>query len=393
VPGRPSAVRSRVAVAYSFAVLGVILAGWASRASEIKAHIHANDQEWGLLLLSGPIGALVAFALMRVLIAPLGARRLLLAIVPGVALVPTLVALARTPTEFAVAFFVNGVMGAGLQTPLNANAVFIERAYGRPIMASFHAWFSIGLLGGSLVAAAATQLDVSVSTQLAVTGAALVVGFLATIPFLPADEAPVPGRARRRALSRQLALLGAIAFCSSMGEGAATAWSNVYVRESLHAGKTLGTIAYAFYAVCATMSRLSSDRVLHRLGRRRFLRAAGLIAATGTAVGLAMGTIPGAFVAFAFLGIGLAAVIPTVFGAAGNQPGYTAGEGLATVTLLYWPAFLLGPAVIGTLAHATSLRTAFFVPVATACVFAVLARWVRDGGDPVEGPTPVETPV
>src|SRR5260221_5567981 len=143
------------------------------------------------------------------------------------------------------------MMGAGLQTPLNANAVFIERAYGRPIMASFHAWFSIGLLGGSLVAAAVTQLDVSVSTQLAVTGVALVGGFLATIPFLPADEAAIPGRARRRALSRQLLLLGAIAFCSSMGEGAATAWSNVYVPESLHSGKTPGTPAYPFHPLFA----------------------------------------------------------------------------------------------------------------------------------------------
>jgi MFS family permease len=387
-----SPVRSRVAVAYSFAVLGVILAGWASRASEIKAHVGADDREWGLLLLSGPLGALAAFLLMRVLIAPVGARRLMLAIVPGVALAPTLVALARTPTEFVLAFFLNGMMGAGLQTPLNANAVFVERAYGRPIMASFHAWFSIGLLSGALIAAAATQLDVGVAPQLAVTGVVLVVGFLVTIPFLPPDEA-VPAREgrKRRAITRQLALLGSIAFCSSMGEGAATAWSNVYVRESLHAGKTLGTIAYAFYAVCASASRLSADRFLHRLGRRRFLRAAGLVAAAGTATGMALGTIPGAFVAFAFLGIGLAAVIPTVFGAAGNQPDTTAGEGLATVTLLYWPAFLLGPAVIGTLAHATSLRTAFFVPVVTACVFAFLARWVRNTDDPVEGPTPVES--
>jgi MFS family permease len=379
-------------VAYSFAVLGVILAGWAARASELKAHIGADEREWGLLLLSGPVGALVAFALMRVLIAPLGSRRLLLAIVPIVALAPFLVALARTPTEFALAFFLNGVGGAGLQTPLNANAVFVERAYGRPIMASFHAWFSIGLLSGALIAAAATQLGVGVATQLLVTGVILLVGFVVTVPFLPADE-PLPPKAdrRRRPVSRQLLLLGSIAFCSSIGEGAATAWSNVYVRESLHAGKTLGTVAYAFYAVCASISRLSADRVLHRLGRRTFLRTAGLLAASGTAVGLAMGTIPGAFVAFAFLGIGLAAVIPTVFGAAGNQPGYTAGEGLATVTLLYWPAFLLGPAIIGNVAHVTSLRTAFFVPVGTACVFALLAGWVRNTDDPVEGPTPVET--
>ena len=259
----PNPTRSRVAVAYSFAVLGVILAGWASRASEIKAHIGADDREWGLLLLAGPIGALVAFALMRVLIAPLGARRLMLAIVPLVALAPSAVALSRTPAEFAVAFFVNGIGGAALQTPLNSNAVFVERL-GRPIMASFHAWFSIGLLFGALVAAAATQLGVSLAAQLAVTGIVLLAGFVATIPFLPADETPIAGRARRRAISHQLLLLGAIAFCSSMGEGAATAWSNVYVRESLHAGKTLGTIAYAFYAVCASASRLSADRVLHR---------------------------------------------------------------------------------------------------------------------------------
>jgi MFS family permease len=381
-----------VAVAYSFAVLGVILGSWASRAADLKRQVGVGNQGYSLLLLTGPIGALAAFAIVRLVIARLGSRKLLLIIVPGVAVMPVLFALARSPYMFAPLFFLNGMTGAGLQTPLNANAVLVERRYGRPIMASFHAWFSIGLLGGSLVSALATHFGVDLRVELAVIATLLLAGFVASIPYLPADEPVVPGeRRRRRAFTRQLVLLGSIAFCSSMGEGAATAWSNIYVRDSLHAGATLGAIAYAFYAVCASASRLSSDHVLHRLGRRRFLRGAGLVASAGITAGLVWGTVPGAFVTLAFMGIGLAAIIPTVFGAAGNQPGYTPGEGIATVTLVYWPAFLLGPVVIGNLGHATSLRTALFVPAATALVLAVLAQWVRNTDDPVEGAMPVET--
>jgi MFS family permease len=388
----PSPARSRVAVAYSFALLGVILGEYAARAEDLKRHVGVGKGTYGLLVAAGPVGALAAFALVRIFIARVGSRRLLFLVVPGVALTPTLLALAPSPWTFAPAFFLNGMFTAALQTPLNANAVLVERRYGRPIMASFHAWFSIGLLFGSLVAAAAARADIALDAQLAVTGVLLTLGFVLSTRFLPADEAPDTGRPRRsRAISAQLVILGAIAFCSSLGEGSATQWGNIYVRDSLHASATVGAIAYAFYALCASVSRLSSDRVLHRMGRRRFLRTAGLVASAGIATGLTLGTVAGAFVTLAAIGIGLAAVIPTVFGAAGNQPGYTPGEGIATVTLVYWPAFLLGPVIIGNLGQATSLRTAFFVPVVTAAVLAFLARWVRNTDDPVEGPTPVET--
>jgi MFS family permease len=387
----PSPVRSRVAVAYSFALFGFILGAWASRAAEIKQHVGVGKGTYGLLLAAGPVGALAAFAIIRLVIARLGSRRLLLVIGPGCALTPVLFALTTSPWTFAPAFFLNGIFGAALQTPLNANAVLVERRYGRPIMASFHAWFSIGLLFGSLVSAVAARADVDLRLELAVVGGLLVAGFAVSTPFLPADEVPDTERPRRaRAISRQLVILGSIAFCSSLGEGAATAWGNIYIRDSLHAGATVGAIAYAFYALCASISRLSSDRLLHRMGRRRFLRTAGLIASAGIATGLALGNVTGGFVTLAAIGIGLAAVIPTIFGAAGNQPGYTPGEGIATVTLLYWPAFLLGPVIIGNLGQATSLRTALFVPVVTAAVLAVLAQWVRNTDDPVEGPVPLE---
>jgi len=41
---------------------------------------------------------------------------------------------------------------------MNAAAVQVERAYGRPVMASFHEMFSVGTVLGSLISAAGFAL-------------------------------------------------------------------------------------------------------------------------------------------------------------------------------------------------------------------------------------------
>jgi MFS family permease len=386
-----SAVRSRVAVAYSFAVLGVVLGSVASRNADLKARVGADKAQWTLILFAAPIGSLVGLLLVRRFIGRVGVRRYLLVVAPCVATMPAIFALARTPWELALGFAVNGMAAGSLQAPVNASAVFVERAYGRPIMASFHAWFSIGLLAGAGVSSYCAN-TLALHTQLAFTAAVLVAGFAALASWLPRDGVVEQGKRRPlRSISPQLVLLGSIAMCSSIGEGATTQWASIYVHQSLHATARVAAVAYFVYASCAATNRLLADRVLHRLGRRRFLRTAGLVAASGLAVGLVLGNVPGAFVAFVFMGIGFSAIVPTVFGAAGNEPGYSASEGLATVALIYWPAFLLGPALIGSLAQATSIRTALFIPVGTATLLAFLARWVRERGPEVEGPVPVES--
>ena len=68
-----------------------------------------------------------------------------------------------------------------------------------------------------------------------------------------------------------------------------------------------------------------------------------------------------AIMGFALVGLGLANIIPLLFGAAGNLPGFPPGAGIAGVATIGYAGFLVGPLLIGTIAELFSLRTAFFI--------------------------------
>jgi len=304
-----------------------------------------------------------------------------------------------------------------LSTPMNTLAVEVERRYERPIMCSFHACFSLGQLGGGLAGVLAASVGIAPALQLTVTNTMLAGALLATVRWLPDDRpAAVEGRpagtrgprsavggptgsaagsvaprgSGLRTLTPQLALLAGIALLTSINEGAAVQWSAQYGAVTLAAGAGIGALTFSCFSVAMTTSRLFGDRIVNRLGRARFLRFSALLAAAGMAVGLLVGTTTSAFVAFALLGAGSACIVPTVVGLAGNQPGIPAGRGVAAVSFGQWPAYLIGPPIIGAVAGLVGLRSALGVLVIAALAIAVLAGRVREPIAPDDPPLTIE---
>jgi hypothetical protein len=88
-----------------------------------------------------------------------------------------------------------------------------------------------------------------------------------------------------------------------------------------------------------------------------------------------------AIAGFAFLGIGLASVIPAVFSAAGRIAGLHPGTAVATVSACGWTGFVCGPPLIGHLASLASLSLALgLLPFLTmfVAVGTLLSRALRD---------------
>ena len=63
-----------------------------------------------------------------------------------------------------LAFFYGASMGS-LDVTMNAHGVAVERRYGRAILASFHAAFSIGGLAGALIGALSAAVGIDVKEQ------------------------------------------------------------------------------------------------------------------------------------------------------------------------------------------------------------------------------------
>jgi hypothetical protein len=90
-------------------------------------------------------------------------------------------------------------------------------------------------------------------------------------------------------------------------------------------------------------------------------------------------TIPVAPVAmggFVLIGLGASNIVPVLFSAAGKQQAMPAGMAIAAITTTGYAGILAGPAVMGFVAHLTSLATAFWMLAALLCLVPLFATRV-----------------
>ncbi len=356
-----------------FALNGFVLGMWVVHIPEILERTGADKATLGYLLLLMGGTALVGMQLGGQMIDRLGSRPVTVAagLVMSAALIGP--AVATSVGALAVALAVLGAANGIVDVAQNAQAVEVERAYGRPIISAFHAFFSMGglaaaLVGGLLIAAGS---DIRLTL-----GVAAVAGIAATLAARPglmhsAPVAPTRADVRHAPWTRRVALLSLLAFLLLLSEGVAYDWSTVHLHDSLSASKTVAAWAFGAFSVTMTVVRLLADRIVARIGAAAYVQRAALVGAAGL---LAAALAPAPWVAiaaWAVFGIGLAGCVPQFFSAAGNIDPAASGTYLARVTGTGYLGLLAGPAAIGILTNWVSLTTAFAVPI-IGCVMAGL---------------------
>lgn len=379
----------RVAVTAVFAVSGAAFGTWAARIPAVQQRLDLTPGRLGIALGAVAAGALVAMPLAGREASRRGsavAVRLFLALLVVALPLPFLAPSLGALVVAAVCF---GAANGGLDVVMNTHGVAVERALGRPVLSSLHAAFSIGGFAGAGVGVAAAAVDVDARVHAAVV--ALVLGMAAVWAqrlLLPAgaDRKAGPGDGATTQIAadssgprlpRALRPLGAAAFCCLFAEGAAADWSAVYVTGALGGAAATGAVAFAAFSLTMTAGRLVGDRLTERHGPVALVRRGALLAGAGV-LGALLAAAPVAAVAgFAFLGAGLAVIVPSVFRAAAAVPGIAPGPALATVSTVGYTGFLAGPPVIGALAEVTSLTAALGLILLAAGVLASLAPAVR----------------
>jgi fucose permease len=383
-------VSARAAVTVVFAINGLLYGAWAARLAAVGDRLNLGAGQIGVALGCIAAGSLVAMPLAGRAASRFGSR-------PGtrVALVAFCAASAVAPAApslvlLCAACVCLGAAAGSLDVVMNAHGVTVERQGDRPILSSFHAAFSLGGLAGALLGAAGAAADVDVRTELAtLSAAAAITGLVATRALLPATAdatraaAREPGRPGARVVDRRLVLLGALAFCCLLCEGAAADWSAIYVHRDLTAGTAIAGLAYAAFSVAMVAGRLAGDALTVRFGPAALVRRGAFVAAAGMGAALLAGDPIAALAGFACLGAGLSIVIPQVFRAAAS--GRDSAPALARVSTLGYLGFLAGPPAIGALAELTALPAALALLPVLGLTIAALAPVTGGRADAVPG--------
>ncbi|WP_433719888.1 MFS transporter [Actinoplanes sp. CA-051413] len=377
--------QSRIAAALLFLLYGTLIGTWTARIPAVKQHLGLSDGRLSIALVGLALGAVTGMQLSGRLVDRYGSRRIMIpaALVDGCFLLP--VAVAPSLVTLTSALFAFGVVHGVLNIAMNARGVEIERAAERPIMSSFHAVYSIGgflgaVLGGVTAAAGASPLGTF--AVVAVLGAALALWSRRWSAALTETAgSPADGPARQVPLSGVL-LLGTLALCALVGEGAAADWSTVYLRDSLHSTEGFAAAAFAAFFIAMTAGRLTGDRLAARFGAVRLVRGCGLLAAAGLGTALLVGQPVAGVIGFGCLGAGLSCVAPQVFSAAGHRNPQRPAQAIARVASIGWLGFFAGPVLIGGAAEAFGLPVALSIPVLLALLVAVAAGALRPAREP-----------
>ncbi|GAB3964259.1 MFS transporter [Plantactinospora veratri] len=411
----PAALRrGRVAVSLLFLLFGMAIGTWTSRIPAVKEDLGLSDGRLSVGLLGLAAGAITGMQLTGRLVDRYGSVRVMVPVAfaeGGCLLLPGYAGNLGTLT---LALFVFGTVHGTLNIAMNANAVEVERARGRPMLSSCHAVYSIGGFLGAALGGLFARADASVVATLWTT--ALVALGLAT--WGARWALPRPGRAgtpptaaptadtsaenepvervdarpagERREPSGVL-FLGVLAFCCLVGEGAAADWSTVYLRDNLGSGPGFAAAAFAAFSIMMTAGRLVGDRLAAALGPVVLVRGCGLLAAVGLGGALVLDHPVAGLLGFGCLGAGLSCIAPQVFSAAGNRDPSQAGRALARVAGLGYLGFLVGPVVIGGVAELSGLPRALTIPALLALFVALAAGAVRPRPDRPRPAEPVSS--
>lgn len=384
-----SAQRNARFATYSvFAINGLMLALWVVSIPAIQRTTQVSDGKLGTLLLALGGAGFAGMQIGGLVVDRFGSKPLIITTGIGLAGVTLLPTLATDEWTLAGALVGFGLILGLLDVSMNTHAIAVERTYKRPILSSFHAFFSVGGAVGAFLGAFLFKLGWT-PWELVLIGSAITLIFVGIIAqkLMPrkAELATLPkatvvdGSHKNPwwRVSPVILLLGGAAFLLMLAEGVANDWSALQVATRFDAPESVAALGYGVFAVTMTIGRFLTDWVVARTGPVTILRYGSILAGAGLTTVVLSGSLPLTLVGWAVLGIGLSGCVPQLFSAAGNLPGTNAGVTMSRVVGLGYLGQLAGPAVIGWAASATSISTALWIPTIGLVAVILMTTAIR----------------
>lgn len=356
-----------------FFLSGFCFSSWASRIPTIKTNFGFNEAEIGSILLTMPISSLLGLPISGWLITrfdsriPIGIGFL----VHGICL--SLIGLAQTTTMLIVAIFLFAFSMRIFNIAMNTQAITLQKQFAKKINGSFHGLWSTGGIVGVGFTTLMVSLNVEMVPHLLAVSTLTIIATVYAYQYLLRDDRATSGNKLKLGKPDPYILyLGLLVFFASICEGGMFDWSGIYFQEVI--GLDIFTSGYLIFMTFMALSRFFSDRLIDRIGMRRTYVMSAVLIMTGIGLSILFPYFWPAMIGFSLVGFGTAAVIPMTFTLAGASTKYSAGMAISIIGTYGMVGMLIGPPLIGYLAHAFNLRISFILFAFAGFMFIPISK-------------------
>ena len=357
-----------------FALFGVIMGSWAGRIPALAERVHVSHSALSMVLLCGGVGALMSFPVSSFLMGRFGARKSLL--IAGLALLCVLVSIGMAPTvpRLMLAVLMLGITASTYDVAMNAAASKREKQTGKSEMSLLHGLACGGGLAGATLGSLMAGLKIAPATHFMMVAIPLAAVLYVAYQMLDIEDSAEVVEKKKFALPRgPMVLLGLLGFLGSMSEGSIADWSGVFLKEHFHVGDGMAPLGLTCFSAMMLISRMVGDKLKTKYGAQRLITSGAMLSAAGLFFAVLSPNAYFALGGFAVAGLGLSLLFPFVFSAAGAQ----GPVALAGVASMAYSGTLMGPPVIGAIAHHVGMQMAIGYVGALSLVIAFVATRTR----------------
>ncbi|MEN9752343.1 MAG: hypothetical protein RL670_34, partial [Actinomycetota bacterium] len=384
------AKRADLGMSLTFVAQAFMAISWLPRIPEVIKQIDVDFTTWGLIIGVSGLGSLLPLMFTHRVIARFGSGRVIRISAWTQVILFSSFPFIHTGWLFFLVNFINSFVGSFLGIGMNGQGVALQKMLKRTILPKFHASWSIGAAASSAVSGIfATFLPLSIHLPLVTIICGVLVHYATTLGLQQNEEKQADTHiteTKKVPFFRSpgylwLLMLGV--FCSVYPEVSVMDWAAVFAKDVLKQPAGLNTIPYTVFVTCMIMGRLSIGRLSQRWHISQISRVASLIGLVGLGTGAFLGgwvsltntslALVITSVAWGVAGFGLAPLVPSFFGAAGNVPGLTTPQALSRMALVNTVNFMLAKILMGALAENTNLVAAYVFPTSLLLVASLMA--------------------
>lgn len=365
--------KEQTAARMAFFISGFTVATWAPMIPAVKEKLQIGADVLGLLLLSIGISAFIFMPIAGMMSRSFGCKKVLRVAIIVMALDLIVLSLLGSIWSFMVFLAVFGAAMGCMDVNMNLNAVIVENASKKRMMSGMHALWSVGCFAGaglfSLLAKAGLGITAIVAAHSALV---LVLTLIYSRHFLNFKGA---GNEKPIAIPKGIVIFfGILACISFLGEGAIMDWSGVLLTEVKNTELSLAGVGYAVFSVAMLVMRLVGDKIVALLGEEKTLIGGSLIAALGFLSVIFLDDFYAIQLGFVLMGLGLANIVPTIYSLTKYQTVMPINAAVTAITSMGYTGVILGPAVLGFVAHGFGITQVFYL---LAVLLAVQAAAVK----------------
>ncbi len=350
-----------LACRFLFFVMAFYVGLWTIRIPTIKDQIQSDYLGIGFIMATFAIGSIIAMVFVNQIIRKTSCKTILLYSGLFQALLWLPIPFIKTLEFFMIISFIFGLTYGAFEIAVNLYASNLEKRENKTMMSGFHAFWSIGVLLGSIATSLFLEKNISFLNNILIYVAVLLPLNLLFVIALKED--PKNSEEVKKNIFFMwptiIFLLIGICIANALTEGSVDAWGALYMRDYINVeGFKIGlaTISFNIFMV---LGRLVGDWFRDKIGIYKLIIILFILTILSLVILTFFNSIILSTLGFALLGIGTSSIIPMAYSLAGKIKGIDSGVGISIISIAVYGTFMGAPASLGFLANSYGVNNIF----------------------------------